>query len=59
MHARLDPFDCGGKERPMQVHVRKTPDEVDAAVVQQVTGDVTAALQAVATSGTQFIVNDT
>ncbi len=43
----------------MQVQVRRDPKEIDPAVVRQVTSDVTAALQGVATKGTRFVVNDT
>ncbi len=43
----------------MQVQVRATPSEVDVGVSARVTGDVTAALQAVTTVGSQFVINDT
>src|SRR5687768_10866512 len=43
----------------MQVQVRKTPLELDAAVVSRVTDDVTAALRAVSTDGQLFVVNPT
>src|SRR4051812_25015815 len=46
-------------EYAMQVDVRCTPAEVDAAVRDRVTKDVTEALKAVCTINNQFIVNPT
>src|SRR2546421_12544000 len=43
----------------MQVGVRKIPDGIEPGIQTRVVGDVTAALQSVTTSGTQFIVNNT
>jgi hypothetical protein len=43
----------------MQVQIRQIPDEIDEALRDRITDDVSAALASVCTVGNQFIVNDT
>ena len=42
----------------MQLFLRRVPDEIDEAVRQCITSDVTDALQSVRTIGDRFVIND-